>query len=169
MLCGDNSGWVAGHLVVWEGVAVTDKERGTSFGLVIQGIEDDIHAAERAGCVPEGHAAICRTQTGIARAIRHTYERVACTPSETVSLLRAEVVNLVQAHADDSVKRALSTRLPDATLAGAGAATPGWHDIAKRFAATLAASPWAIVGIVGLFAVSPSLRELARALVEAMR
>lgn len=147
---------------------MTDKERGTSFDLVIQGIEDDIHAAERAGCVPEGHAAICRTQTGIARAIRHTYERVACTPSETVALLRAEVVNLVQAHADDSVKRALSSRLPDAALAGTSA-TPGWREIARRFAATLAASPWAIVGVVGLFAVSPSLRELARALVEAMR
>ena len=164
----DNTGRVVRHLAVREGVDVTDKERGTSFDLVIQGIEDDIHAAERAGCVPEGHAAICRTQTGIARAIRHTYERVACTPSETVALLRSEVVNLVQAHADDSVKRALSTRLPDAALAGASA-TPGWHDIAKRFAATLAASPWAIVGVVGLFAVSPSLRELARALVEAMR
>jgi hypothetical protein len=143
----DNTGRVVGHLAVWEGMAVTDKERGTSFDLVIQGIEDDIHAAERAGCVPEGHSAICRAQTGIARAIAHTYDRVVGNPAATVALLRSQ---------------------PDSALAGVPA-TPGWHEIAKRFAATLAASPWAIVGIVGLFAVSPSLRELARALVEAMR
>lgn len=146
---------------------MTEAERTTSFDLVIRSIEDDIHAAERAGCAPEGHAAICRTQTGIARAIKHTYDRVASVAPETVSMIRAEVVALVQAHADDSVKRALSTRLPSEAVSGA--TTPGWREIARRFACTLSGSPWAIVGIVGLFAVSPSLRELVRALVGAMK
>ena len=139
-----------------------------SFAIVIAGINDEIQTAFNEPCSDKGHSALCRGTKGIARAVALTFKRVEKVPHETVGLLRAEVVNLVHAHADDSVKRALSTRLPDAALSGA-AATPGWHEIAKRFAATLAASPWAIVGVVGLFAVSPSLRELARALVEAMR
>jgi hypothetical protein len=131
--------------------------------LVIQAIEDEIAAATRAGCGPEGHVAICKTQTGIARAIKHTYERVASNPAETVSLLRAEVVTLVQAHATDAVRHAIGMRLPeDATPT---APPPGWPEIARRFAATLAGSPWALVGIVGMLALSPSLRELARGIV----
>ena len=152
-----------------DGETVAPTGDAESFAIVIAGINDEIQTAFDESCSDKGHSALCRGSKGIARAVALTFKRVEKVPHETVGLLRAEVVTLVQAHADDSVKRALSTRLPDAALAGAGAATPGWHEIAKRFAATLASSPWAIVGIVGLFAVSPSLRELARALVEAMR
>jgi hypothetical protein len=140
----------------------------TSFGLVLQGIEDDIHAAELGGCTPEGHGSICRTQRGITRAVEHTYRRVVAIPAETVALLRTEVVELVQAHATDAVKHAIGMRLPASADATATAPTPGWAEIARRFAATIAGSPWALVGIVGMLALSPSLRELVKGIVSGL-
>ena len=114
------------------------------LGLALDMMDRRIASAKEAKCSDQGHHEVDESLGDFADCFRH---------------LSAVV---------DELPNAIADRLSTIVPAGVPA-TPGWHEIARRFAATLASSPWAIVGIVGLFAVSPSLRELARALVEAMR
>jgi hypothetical protein len=93
---------------------MSDEHRGadTSFGLVLRGIEDAIAEAKQLGCTSPGHAAICRAELGFARALDHVHEKIEGVPAKTVALLRAEVVTLVDAHAEDAVLKHLARRVP---------------------------------------------------------
>ena len=84
----------------------------TSFGLVQRELDEAIAAAKAGGCTPEGHAAVCRAIGTEGRMIGYVHTAVRAVPGETVALLRAEVVTLVQAHAEDAVIRHLSRRVP---------------------------------------------------------
>lgn len=106
---------------------------------VMATLERQIVAARDAGCGARGHEALVEAVADVAGAFRYL----------------AGVVE----------------QIPDAVaarLAGTGHAAretpPPWADIGRTLAMTLARSPWALVGIVGVLAVSPALREFVRAI-----
>lgn len=146
---------------------MSDALKGGELGGMQDMLDRRIADAKAAECGPKGHMEVVGSLGDVALCFRYLAAMVEQLPERISERMRSDVVRLVQAHADDAVKRALGSRLPGVGMVGT--ATPGWREIGRKFAATLAGSPWAIVGVVGLFAVSPSLRELVRALVGAMK
>ena len=128
-----------------------------------------LDAARIAGCGDEGHRDVLDALGDFTDFIRKLSKSVDRLPEAISERVNDDVLRLIDAHTKDAVILAVQNFVPHEQPVAVPAATPGWGEIARRFCATLAGSPWALVGIVGLFAISPSLRELARALVEAMR
>ena len=104
-------------------------EPQTSFGLVIKNIKENIADAALHSHGKEGHAAICRADTNIADALEHIYLCVQQNPERTVSMLRAEVVTLVDSHAEDAVLRHLARRVP---VDGRGAIVSATRDTSPQ-------------------------------------
>jgi hypothetical protein len=112
----------------------------TSFGLVQRELDEAIAAAKAGGCTPEGHAAVCRAIGTEGRMIGYVHTAVRAVPGETVALLRAEVVTLVQAHAEDAVKRHVKRMLPDA---------PGSPTTPTEDRRRIPAGVWAVMAAMG--------------------
>jgi hypothetical protein len=80
-----------------------------------------------AGCSPDGHRGIGRAAQMDGRLLGFIHTEVKATPERTVALMRSEVVTLVQAHAEDAVKRHVERMLPAGQAAVVSReSAPGW-------------------------------------------
>ena len=136
-----------------DGDAIAATADVESFDLVIAAIKDDIRTAAMEPCNPKGHDAICRGQTGMARALSLTFHRLDRVPGDTVALLRSEVITLVDSHAEDAVIRHLARRVPVGQAAVVSReSAPGWLASVGTTLRTVGV-PGAVVavsGVVGL-------------------
>ena len=115
------------------------RDKTGAMDPVMETLERQIVAARDAGCGTRGHDALVEAVADVAGAFRY-------------------LASIVEQIPDAVVER----------LAGTGHSAretpPPWADIGRTLAMTLARSPWALVGIVGVLAVSPALREFVRAI-----
>jgi len=122
----DNAGRVVRHLAIREDVGMSEEhEKKFGFEMVHSDLDVEIEEALRAECGPAGHKAVVRSCQKVSRILECLHEEVKCIPGETVALLRAEVISLIDAHAGDAVKRQIDRMLPADALGGPVAPSDG--------------------------------------------
>lgn len=117
-----------------------DREQPTGFGMVLDERDRILTEAIAAGCSPDGHRGIGRAAQMDGRLLGFIHAEVKATPERTVALMRSEVVTLVQAHAEDAVKRHVKRMLPDA---------PGSPTTPTEDRRRIPAGVWAVMAAMG--------------------
>ncbi len=75
-------------------------------------LDGRIAEAKAAGCTEAGHKAMTAAVQDVAMCFRYLADHVERLPERVSERMRSDVVTLVQAHAEDAVKKHLAMRVP---------------------------------------------------------